>query len=106
MRTSTSRPASSQRLSHFSASSRPECDHGAEQAQQHHRRVGCTTARWIGTHQSHDFAATIGGVKTTASAKLKISACALADSKQMPVEMVAPEREKPLKADIVPCTNP
>src|SRR4051812_29547275 len=47
-----------------------------------------------------------GGVKTTARAKLKSSAVARGTPERSPVEIVAPEREKPRKGRQSPCTTP
>jgi len=49
---------------------------------------------------------TTGGVRTTARAKLKVSARDFASPASIPAEMVAPEREKPRKGRQSPCTAP
>ena len=46
------------------------------------------------------------GVRTTASAKLNSSARRRLTPSDKPVEMVAPEREKPRKGRHSPCTAP
>src|SRR6185437_16709666 len=50
--------------------------------------------------------ATAAGVRTTARAKLKLSARDFAAPANIPVEMVAPEREKPRNGRQNPCTAP
>jgi hypothetical protein len=49
---------------------------------------------------------TTGGVRTTASAKLKASARDFATPASIPAEMVAPDREKPRNGKQRPCTAP
>jgi len=48
----------------------------------------------------------IGGVRTTARAKLNSSALCLAVPRRSPVDIVAPERENPRKGKQMPCTIP
>ena len=50
--------------------------------------------------------ATTGGVSTTASAKLNVSARTFDTPASIPVEIVAPERENPRKGKQRPCTKP
>src|ERR1700721_2213946 len=57
-----------------------------------HDAVPLTRSAWMGRRTSRG---KIGGVSTTANAKLKVSARDLATPASIPVEMVAPEREKP-----------
>src|SRR6202046_2088008 len=101
------RPPSNHRLSHFNATS------PARNAKTAPIKLGnavdaklavslmCSARTSLMTSR-----ATTAGVSTTASAKLKDSARSLATPKSIPVEIVAPEREKPRNGKHRPCTAP
>lgn len=101
------RPLSSQLLSYFRAST------PAANAKIAPRTPGVTAEitfalPWICSTRInlHASRAIAGGVRTTASAKLKSSARAFGTLQSMPVEIVAPERENPRKGRHKPCTAP
>ena len=59
--------------------------------------IGAAPLRCSAFTSLHASRAIAGGVRITASAKLNSSARAFATPSNMPVEMVAPERENPRK---------
>ena len=60
---------------------------------------------WASSRRLTSWAIT-AGVSTTASAKLNSSTRSFAPPSSKPAEIVAPEREKPLKGRHNPCTSP
>ena len=106
------RPSSSQLLSHFSAISPARkaktmpsrlIDHGRMQVD---RRSGQASQHGGSSAIAAPLCLSAAGVRITASAKLKRSARSLLAPVNMPVEMVAPEREKPRNGRHSPWTRP